>query len=70
MEIPTLAKVGKKKGVELIGTGDFTHHFWFKELKEFLKFEPKSGLYIYKKLPDWPKFVPTTKVSLIFFSKK
>ncbi len=66
MEIPTLAKVGKKKGIDLIGTGDFTHPFWFKELKELLEFDPKSGLYIYKELPDGPKFVPTTEVSLIF----
>ena len=33
MEIPILAKIGKLKGLQLIGTGDFTHPMWLKELK-------------------------------------
>jgi len=34
----------EKKGVNLLGTGDFTHPQWFKELKENL--EPaEPGLY-------------------------
>ena len=34
----------KKKGIDLVGTADFTHPYWFKELKEKLV-EAKEGLY-------------------------
>lgn len=33
-----------KKGIQVIGTGDFTHPLWLKELKESLE-ETKPGLY-------------------------
>ena len=39
-----LAQWAKLKGLHLIGTGDFTHPGWMKELKE--KLEPaEDGLY-------------------------
>ena len=66
MEVPTIAKVSKLKGIDLVGTGDFTHPMWFKELKEFLEYEPESGLYIFKDLPEGPRFIPTSEISLIF----
>ncbi len=66
MEIPFLAETGKLKGIQVIGTGDFTHPLWLKELKEHLEYEKESGLYVVKKLPDGPRFVLTTEVSLIF----
>ena len=38
----------RKKGIDLIGTGDFTHPAWLEELKE--KLEPaQDGLYVLKK---------------------
>ncbi len=37
MEIPTLARWAKYKGVGLLGTGDFTHPQWLVALKKFLK---------------------------------
>ncbi len=66
MEIPFIAKIGKMKGLDLIGTGDFTHPLWYKELKEFLEYDPDSDLFIYKDLPEGPKFILTSEVSLIF----
>lgn len=34
----------RKKGIQIVGTGDFTHPYWFKELQEKLE-EEKPGLY-------------------------
>jgi len=39
LNIENLEKWAKIKGVNLLGTGDFTHPEWFKELKENLKEE-------------------------------
>jgi len=36
LDIQSLEKYGKIKGLNLIGTGDFTHPVWLKELKESL----------------------------------
>ncbi len=66
MEVPVLAEVGKEKGIQLLGTGDFTHPMWLKELKEELEYDPESGLYVYKNDPAGPRFVLTSEVSLIF----
>lgn len=37
MEIPTLSKWAKIKGINLLGTGDSTHPEWEKEIKMYLK---------------------------------
>ncbi|MBL7205965.1 MAG: DNA helicase UvrD [Candidatus Aenigmarchaeota archaeon] len=39
INIPNLEKYAKIKGINLLGTGDFTHPLWIKELKENLKTE-------------------------------
>lgn len=62
MDIPNLAKWAKIKGVDLLGTGDFTHHLWYRELKRYLEPENKSGLYIYQGI----RFVPSAEISSIF----
>ncbi|UCD07069.1 MAG: DNA helicase UvrD, partial [Candidatus Aenigmatarchaeota archaeon] len=41
--INNLVKYAKIKGLNLLGTGDFTHPLWLKELKENLK-EDGSGI--------------------------
>lgn len=46
MDVEHLAKWADLKGVKLLGTGDFTHPDWLKELKEKLILE--DGLYKYK----------------------
>ena len=44
MGIESLAEWGQLKGISLMGTGDFTHHAWQRELECFL--EPaESGLF-------------------------
>lgn len=45
-DLPALAHWAKIKGIDLVGTGDFTHPQWYKELQDNL--EPvENGLYRY-----------------------
>lgn len=62
MEIPQLAKWAKLKGVDLLGTGDFTHHLWFQELKKHLKLQGKTGLYAHEGI----HFILSAEISSIF----
>ena len=43
LNVENLVKWAKIKGIGLLGTGDFTHPVWLKELKEKLKEE--SGIF-------------------------
>lgn len=62
----------RRKGISLIGTGDFTHPGWREELEE--KLEPADGgLYRLKKdyqikeaLPSDPRFVISGEISTIY----
>lgn len=64
MDIPNIAKWAKVKGIDLVGTGDFTHPEWIKELKTYLK-EDKNGIYMYNGV----NFILSAEVSLIFSFK-
>jgi uncharacterized protein (TIGR00375 family) len=46
MNIENLERYAKLKGLNLLGTGDFTHPLWLKELKGIL--QENQGLYQYK----------------------
>jgi uncharacterized protein (TIGR00375 family) len=61
MEIEKLAEWASLKGLELLGTGDFTHHLWFSELSRKLK-EFAPGIYYYKNT----KFILSAEVCCIF----
>jgi len=61
MDVDHIAQWAKWKGLNLVGTGDFTHHLWLSELKEKLK--PKgNGLFIYQDV----HFILTSEVNNIF----
>ncbi|MEM3553933.1 MAG: endonuclease Q family protein [Candidatus Bathyarchaeia archaeon] len=67
MSIEEIAHFAKVKGLNLVGTGDFTHPKWLKELQETLVEEAGTGLYKVAKNPDFPVyFMVTTEVSTIF----
>lgn len=67
MRIEEIARFAKIKGLNLVGTGDFTHPKWLKELQETLTQEAGSGLYKAAREPDSPVyFMITTEVSTIF----
>ncbi|MDD5449353.1 MAG: endonuclease Q family protein [Candidatus Omnitrophica bacterium] len=62
MEIENLSKWAVKKGIALLGTGDFTHPDWLKELKA--KLDPMEyGLF----KRDNTYFLLTAEVSNIYF---
>ena len=70
MNIEELDKWAKIKGVTVLGTGDFTHPAWFRELKE--KLEPaEPGLFKYKKAGESipTRFLLTVEVSSIYTKK-
>ena len=63
--IPNLVKWAKIKGLHLLGTGDFTHPEWLKEIKKFL--EPNSkGFYLYQGFP----FILSSEISLMYTQGK
>jgi len=62
MDLEHLSKHGKIKGLNLIGTGDFTHPEWLKELKAKLKPIEETGLYSF----DGMKFMLTTEISTVY----
>ena len=67
MSIEEIGRFARIKGVNLVGTGDFTHPKWFAEMQEMLVPEPDTGLYKIAKNPELPvHFMATTEVSTIF----
>jgi DNA helicase II / ATP-dependent DNA helicase PcrA len=60
LNIPSLAKWAKFKGIDLVGTGDCLHPLWQAELKRDLK-DFYQGVYVY----DGVKFLVTTEVACV-----
>lgn len=48
MNIENIEKYAKIKGLNLVGTGDFTHPYWFDELKRNLREVENTGLFQFK----------------------
>jgi uncharacterized protein (TIGR00375 family) len=68
MDLENLDKWAKIKGILVLGTGDFTHSFWLKEIKE--KLEPaEPGLFKLKNSSSKTRFILTTEVSCVYFKK-
>ena len=68
MEVNTLALWAEKKGIDLLGTGDFTHPQYFAELQGAL--EPaEKGLYKLRRKNSPVRFILTVEVSNIFSAK-
>ena len=72
-DIPHLDWWAQRKGIQLLGTGDFTHPVWRAELKEQLV-PAGEGVYTLKKdlrIPnavpgETPRFVITGEISSIY----
>jgi uncharacterized protein (TIGR00375 family) len=62
MELDGITKWARYKGVNLLGTGDITHFYWFYELKRNLKETDRFGIYNYKGID----FILTGEVCNIF----
>lgn len=61
IDLTNLEKWAKIKGINLLGTGDFTHPLWLKELKENLN--EANGIFYTK---NEFKFVLSSEISLVF----
>jgi len=67
MRLEEIARFARVKGLNLVGTGDFTHPKWLREMQEALVQEADSGLYRVAKNPESSvHFMITTEVSTIF----
>ena len=65
MEVETLSLWAKRKGIKLLGTGDFTHPLYFLDLKS--KLQPLgNGLHTLKEDPEGTHFMLTAEVSNMF----
>ncbi len=65
MDLENLDKWAKIKGIKVLGTGDFTHPEWFKNLKE--KLEPaEPGLFKLKNSDSETRFVLTSEISCVY----
>jgi len=59
LSFENLVKYARIKGINVLGTGDFTHPIWFEEIK---KMNEKDGLYYYDNFP----FVISGEISLMY----
>ncbi|MGB2706299.1 MAG: endonuclease Q family protein [Candidatus Omnitrophota bacterium] len=62
MNLENLSEWAKRKGIDLLGTADFTHPDWLRELKEKLE-KVEYGLYRHKDI----FYILTCEVSNIYF---
>jgi len=64
IDFANLVKWAKIKGLNLLGTSDFTHPVWFSEIKE--KLIEKNGLYYYQGFP----FIISGEIALIYTQER
>lgn len=62
----SIAQTCEAKGVDIVGTGDFTHPDWFALLSRKLIEEKNSGLYKLRDESSETLFIFSTEVSLIY----
>jgi len=68
MDLENLNKWAKIKGIKVLGTGDFTHPEWFRNLRE--KLEPaEPGLYKLKD-DETTRFILTSEISCIYSKRE
>ena len=69
LTIPNIEKTCRIKGIDIIGTGDFTYPQWFSDIKNELEEIGDSGLYKLRTAKDNKvKFILTTELALIYKS--
>ena len=62
LTLDNLARWARRKGIDLLATGDFTHPQWAAELRASLVMNDADGLYRYNGMP----FVPGTEISCVY----
>ena len=72
LNIPHLSHWAMRKGINILGTGDFTHPGWLEELQRDLVLDEESGFYkprreiISESFSDAPFFCLQTEISCIY----
>ncbi len=66
LDIDGIARFAEMKGLGIVGTGDFTHPEWMKELQADLDEMPSTGLFRPAKIASPTRFMITSEVSTIF----
>jgi uncharacterized protein (TIGR00375 family) len=66
MSLPSIAKFARIKGLNLVGTGDFTHPLWLSEIKQTLIPDADSKLLKLSNEDSAIRFVLQTEVCTIF----
>lgn len=66
MNVEEIARFAETKGLSLVGTGDFTHPIWLKELKQSLAPIPNTNLFEPARRNHPTSFMITGEVSTIF----
>jgi len=68
LDLAVLDEWARKKGILLLGTGDFTHPYWFSELTNQLEPAPETGLFTLKKTKDESptRFILSVEISSIY----
>lgn len=62
MNVAELTRWARYKGIQLLGTGDFTHHLWLQEVQQSLEPDEKNGILI----GDGVSFILSGEVSNIY----
>jgi len=65
MDLDNLDKWAKIKGIKVLGTGDFTHPEWLKNLKDKLELA-EPGLFKLKNSDSETRFILTAEISCIY----
>jgi uncharacterized protein (TIGR00375 family) len=68
MTLPIIASWADKKGIDLVGTGDFTHPIWFRELETNLE-EDGNGIFRLREVESKTRFMLTSEVSCVYSDK-
>lgn len=69
MDLASLDKWAQIKGIQVLGTGDFTHPAWFSQLKEELV-PAEAGLFKIKNHDSQTRFILTVEISCIYSKKE
>ncbi len=68
LDIPSLVKYARIKGVDLLGTGDISHEKWIGEIKQHLKEKGDDGIYWFEDSSGRFPFMLSGEISLVFTS--
>ncbi|MBI2589127.1 DNA helicase UvrD [Candidatus Saccharibacteria bacterium] len=68
LTLPLLDEYARKKGITVLGTGDFTHPQWFGEINQQLTAAPEPGLFVLKDAADnaSTRFILSVEISSIY----